>query len=263
MSAATELILFTVSVLPIIIIGWYLYKKDHEKESGKLLAMLFLGGIGSCFLVLIISSILSFIFPILSADPEKLNLFELIIRVFLGVALVEEFCKWIMAYKISYKQSEFDEYYDAIVYCVFVALGFACFENLGYVYLHGVGTGIVRALLAVPGHACDGIFMGYYLGLSKIAELNNKNDIKVKNLILSIAIPTLMHGIYDYCLFTGQTIFIIIFFAFVIFTYVHVFKKVKKVSSINRKIKYKDNYCPNCGHTVDGNFCPTCGRKNE
>ncbi len=45
--------------------------------------------------------------------------------------------------------------------------------------------------------------------------------------------------------------------------YVYVIKKVKKVSSIEGKIKYKDNYCPNCGHKVESNFCPVCGRKND
>lgn len=258
-----ELILFTVSVLPVFIIGMFVYKKDRQKEPVKLLMKLFLGGMGSCFLVLIVSFILSLIFPILSADAKNMNLIELVIRVFIGVALIEEFCKWIMAYKISYNDNNFDEFYDSILYCIFVALGFACFENLLYVYQNGIVTGIVRALLAVPGHACDGMFMGYYLGLSKISALNNRDDLKTKNLILSILIPTITHGIYDYCLYTKKAIFIILFFIFVIGMYVYALKQIKKISSINRKIKYKDNYCPVCGHIVDGNFCPTCGRKNN
>lgn len=258
-----ELTLFIVSVLPVFLIGMFIYKKDREKETAKLLIKLFLGGIGSCFLVLILTSILDLIFPIFSADTKDLNLIELIVYVFIGVALVEEFCKWIMAYKISYNDKDFDEFYDAILYCMFVALGFACFENLLYVYEHGVGTGIARALLAVPGHACDGMFMGYYFGLSKLGSLNNRNDLKIKNLILSILVPTIVHGIYDYCLLTQRAIFILLFLVFVVCTYVYVLKNIKKISSINRKMKYKDNYCPNCGHIVDGNFCPVCGRKNE
>ncbi len=257
-----EFLLFFISVLPVVLIGLYIYKKDKQKEPARLLVKLFLGGLASCFLVLIISSIMN-IFPIFSVEPEELNLFELIINVFIGVALVEEFCKWIMAYKISYNDENFDELYDAILYCVFVALGFACFENLLYVYERGVTTGIARALLAVPGHACDGILMGYYLGLSKISALNNRKDLKTKNLILSILVPTITHGIYDYCLFAQNLIFIGIFFIFVIGMYIYVIKKVKKVSSIEGKIKYKDNYCPNCGHKLESNFCPICGRKND
>ena len=86
-----ELILFVVSVLPVFLIGMFVYKKDRQKEPTKLLIKLFLGGIGSCFLVLIVSLFLDLIFPIFSADETDLNLVELFIQVFIGVALVEEF----------------------------------------------------------------------------------------------------------------------------------------------------------------------------
>ena len=257
-----ELLLFVVSILPVFLIGLYIYKKDKEKEPLRLLVKLFLGGFASCILTLIISMVMNLI-PIFAADTSNLNLFELIINVFIGVALVEEFSKWIMAYLISYNEEAFDYLYDAILYCVFVSLGFACFENLLYVAENGLFVGIIRAISAVPGHACDGIFMGYYLGLSKLGSLNNRKDLKTKYLILSIIVPTITHGIYDYCLFSGKVIFIILFFVFIILMYIYVIKKVKKVANSNRKMKYKNNYCPNCGHIVDGNFCPVCGRKNE
>lgn len=258
-----ELILFTIAVLPIVLIGLFVYKKSKQPEPLKLLLKLFLGGIGSCFLVLVVSLILGLIFPVLGAEPEKLNLIQLIIHVFIGVALVEESCKWLMAYTLSYHDKAFDKFYDMILYCVFVALGFAFYENLLYVYEYGVETGIIRAVLAVPGHACDGVLMGYYLGLSKINYLNGRIHHQKKNILLSILVPTIAHGIYDYCLMSEKIILIIIFFIFIIYMYIFVFNKVKHISSINRKMKYKDNYCPNCGHIVDGNYCPTCGRKNE
>lgn len=257
-----ELILFTISVLPVFLIGLYIYNKDKEKESAKLLLKLFLGGMASCILTLVISLILNVI-PIFRADENDLNLIELAIKVFIGIALVEEFSKWLMAYLVSYNDKEFDEFYDMILYCVFVALGFACFENLLYVYQSGVGTGIIRALSSVPSHACDGIIMGYYLGLSKINQINNRKDLKIKNIMLSIIIPTITHGIYDFCLFSKINILMIVFYVFVIFLYVYVIKKVNKISKINRKIKYNDNYCPTCGSIVESNYCPICGRKNE
>ena len=168
-----------------------------------------------------------------------------------------------MTYSISFHSKEFDEVYDVIVYSVFAALGFAFLENLFYVYENGVMTGIVRAIFAVPGHACDGVFMGYYLGLAKISRLNGKKDLSRKNLILSILVPAIMHGIYDYCLFTENVIFVVIFLVFVVLIYVFSIRKVKRISSITKKIIYKYNYCPNCGRVVDCNYCPDCGNKNE
>ena len=256
-------ILLVVSILPVFLVGLFIYKKDKDKEPKKLLSKLFFSGIGSCFLVLIISLIFELFFPILGSETKNLNLFELFINVFIGTALVEEFCKWIMVYKISYNDSAFDHFYDAILYCVFVALGFACFENILYVFANGFGTAIARALTSVPGHACDGIFMGYYFGLSKINSLNNREDLKKKNIALSIIVPTIMHGIYDYCLFSEKVIFILLFFIFVIFVYIFSIKKVKNISLISRKMKYKNNYCPYCGRVIDSDYCPICGSKNE
>ena len=105
--------------------------------------------------------------------------------------------------------------------------------------------------------------MGYYLGLAKLSEINNNKELKRKKIIFSILVPTIMHGIYDYCLFTGNFIFTIIFYIFVFIVYFITLKRIKRLSSIKRKMKYKDNYCPICGTIVNSNYCPVCGRKNE
>lgn len=251
-----------ISFLPVFLVGRYIYKRDKNKEPIKMLLKLFASGVLSCFLVVFISSIMGEIFPIFNADVESLNLFELVIYVFVGIALVEEFCKWLMSYLIAFNNKEFEEVYDMIVYSAFVALGFAFFENFLYVLTYGTTVGIFRALLAVPGHACDGVFMGYYLGLAKTNALNNNDDLKKKNLLLSVLVPTIMHGIYDFCLFTGNRLLIIFFFAFVIYVYVHSIKKIKKVSSIDGKLVYSNNICLNCGSVVDGNYCSNCGRRH-
>lgn len=252
-----------ISFLPVFLVGRYIYKHDKNKEPMKMLLKLFVSGVFSCFLVLFISSIMGEVFPIFNADIENLDLFELAIYVFVGIALVEEFCKWLMSYSIAFNNKEFEEVYDMIVYSTFVALGFAFFENFLYVLDGGVAVGILRALLAVPGHACDGVFMGYYLGLAKTSALNNRDDLKKKNILLSVLVPTIMHGIYDFCLFTGNLLLIIFFFAFVIYVYVYSIKKIKKVSSIDGKLVYSDNLCLNCGCIVEGNYCSNCGKRHR
>ena len=85
----------------------------------------------------------------------QMNFIQLLFYVFVVIALVEEASKWFFVYKISYNHNEFDSLYDMIVYASFVALGFACFENILYVYSSGIVTGFVRAVSAVPGHVCE------------------------------------------------------------------------------------------------------------
>lgn len=256
-------LLFIVAALPVFLLGMYIYKKDRNKEPTKLLVKLFFGGVLSCFLVLALSKILSMIFPFFNSETEGMNLFELFIYVFIGIALIEELCKWFIVYTISYNDKHFDELYDMIIYSVFVALGFAFFENILYTFGNGIGVGIIRALSAVPGHACDGAMMGYYLGMAKLTTLNNRKDLSKKHLFLSLLVPTVLHGIYDFCLFTGNILFILMFLVFVVMLYIFTIKRVNRIASITKKMKYKNNYCINCGHPVNSNFCPGCGSKNE
>lgn len=223
-----NIILLFISVLPVYIILAYVYNKDKEKESRKLLSTLFLKGIASCFPVIILELCFSLLFP-----PEnEMNTFTLFWYTFLGIALIEEGYKWFITYKISYNSHEFNQVYDGIVYAVFVSLGFACFENILYVFESGISTGILRMFLAVPGHACDAIVMGNYFSLAKISAISNDKNREKKNLVLSILIPTLTHTIYDFCLFTGESIFLIIFSILVISIYIYSYQKIKHFSKI-------------------------------
>ena len=124
------LLLLLVSVLPVLIVAKYIYNKDKNKEPLRLLIRLFIGGFISVFITLFLTTILESVNPFFKIDYDKLNLLELLVSVFVGIALIEESSKWIVTYIISYHNKEFDEFYDMIVYSVFVSLGFALFENI-------------------------------------------------------------------------------------------------------------------------------------
>lgn len=267
-------ILLIIAILPIFLIGSYVYKKDKNKEPTRLLIKLFLGGIASCFLVLFISLLLELLFPKAVALNIKTDSFlKIIFHCFIIVALIEEGCKLLMTYLVSYKHEEFDELYDIIIYSVFTALGFAAFENILYVlgaetYMEGVQVGVLRSLLAVPGHACDGLFMGYYLSLAKVASLKNNPQEERKNIIKSLLIPTVLHGVYDLCCFTASrtSLIIIFFFIFVIAMYIISIKKLKYVATnnyqlFNRPQEPQVRYCANCGEKAQGLFCVRCGHR--
>lgn len=258
-----EIILFTVSVVPVIILARYVYNRDQNKETPKMLTKLFLGGILSVILVTFISLILHMIIPIFLIDIENQNLIELIFHAFIAVALIEEWSKWIVLYKMSFNNYEYDETYDMIVYAVFVSLGFAFLENLLYVYSYGVVTGFTRGLLSIPGHAFFGVFMGYYLNLAKISSIKKDENKKNKYLLSSIVVPVLLHGFYDYCLLTQKPLFLFIFLIFVLIFFYSAFKKIKQESIRNIKFKFKNNFCTNCGCKIQSNFCTNCGKKNE
>ena len=236
-------LLLIVAILPIILLGKYIYNKDKNKEPNSLLIKLFISGIFSCLLTLIVTTIFSILFPFINKDPTTMNFIEFSLYVFIFIALIEECLKWVMTYLIGYKSKEFDEVYDIIVYATFTALGFATFENLLYVFGTGsLGVGIFRGILAIPGHVCDGIAMGYYLSFARYYELaGNKKEAR-KNKIKSILIPTILHGIYDYCCLTGTTLIMICFLVFIIFLYITSIKKVKILAEETTKMRNKSSY---------------------
>ena len=253
-----------LAVLPSIVLGWFIWKKDKvEKEPFGLLVGLFFSGIGSVIVTLILS-IFVYLLPMCNPSTGT-NLFELFFGVFIGIALVEEFSKWIFVKIVTWKNKEFTHIYDAVVYAVFVSLGFATVENLLYVLTSesALSVALSRAVLAVPLHVFCGVFMGYYYGLAKQSEINNRKDLVKKNLFLSVFVPTLTHGFYDFCLFTGNVWFFLAFLVFVVILYILAFRRINKLSKIQVPLKpvVANKYCTNCGTQAVGNYCAVCGTK--
>src|SRR5262249_12679331 len=77
---------------------------------------------------------------------------------FVIAAAIEEACKIAVVYWVVWKRPEFDERMDGIVYASRAGLGFALVENIFSLLQAGtlggqLQTWILRAVLAVPGHA--------------------------------------------------------------------------------------------------------------
>ncbi|MBR6136533.1 MAG: PrsW family intramembrane metalloprotease [Bacilli bacterium] len=259
-----QALLITLAALPVIIILFLIYFRDKNKEPMVLLIKLFLSGFLSVGIVLILNDLLSMFLPFMQKSLAEKTIVELLLYTFLGVALVEESSKWIMTYIFGYKNKEFDELYDALLYAVFVSLGFAFLENIWYVIRDSsINSALMRAVSAVPGHTCFAIAMGYNLSMAKFYEFKKDPCKKKKYLILSIVIPTILHGIYDFCLMSQYQILMTVFSVFIIVLYVFSIMRVAKVAKSNKKIKFKNKFCKTCGKVVTGEFCSRCGTRQE
>ena len=257
-------LLLGLAILPVIVIMFFVNSKDKNREPVSLLIKLFLGGFASCILVFVISDILEVFFPFMRGTLSSKTSFEILLYAFFGVALVEEFSKWLITYLVGYNHREFDELYDGLIYAVFVSLGFAFIENILYVVQSAsIQTAFLRAISAVPSHACDAIFMGYYLSIAKLLSIRGKKKKEKKYLLLSVIVPAFIHGIYDYCLMSNLSILVAIFFIFVVIMYIITFRKLSQMTKNNKKIVFKNKFCKNCGKAVTGEFCSVCGTRQE
>ena len=275
-------ILLFLAVIPVIILCSYINKKDIHGEPRKLLISIFIWGAITCLPAAFLET---FVGGIFETEKETLPFSEIFINVFFGIAFIEEIVKWLVTRIKGYKSREFDEIFDIIVYAVFASLGFACLENIFYVFENGVGVAIMRAIVSIPGHGCFGILMGYYMSKAKVNEINGSFIKKTKNMILSLFVPSLFHAIYDSFLSTNLDYALLLFIIFDIFMVVYCFGIVKKMSKIQNNIsinmengsikenkegfidfknksKEKIKNCPVCGKNVEGvNFCSNCGLK--
>ena len=76
-------ILLIIAILPVILLGTYIYKKDKHKEPSSLLVKLFISGIISTFIVVIVSVIATIIFPFLNENYATMSALEFFVYIFI------------------------------------------------------------------------------------------------------------------------------------------------------------------------------------
>lgn len=192
----TNPILIAAAVLPAIFLLVHVYRADKlEKEPASLLISLVLYGIAATFIALVLERAGSFL---LGLWFEEGSVAYNAIMYFGIVAFSEEGAKYFLLRRRTWHSAAFNCQFDGVVYAVFVALGFALWENISYVLMYGLSTALVRAVTAVPGHACFGVFMGVYYGRAKRYD-NDGDFVKAKRCrTMAVLMPALLHGAYDF-----------------------------------------------------------------
>ena len=131
------------------------------------------------------------------------------------VAFSEEGAKYLLLRRVTWRSPDFNSRYDGVVYAAFVSLGFALWENIGYVLMNGLGTALLRALTAVPGHACFGVFMGCWYAGAKETSRDGREDVSKFMRAMAVVVPALLHGAYDFLAANIHRYSVWLFLAFV------------------------------------------------
>lgn len=215
-----------LAILPIIFLCKKIYKLDtKESEPVSLLFKIFLFGCLSIIPAIILEIV---VLVILSMTMDVTTIQFIMVENFVGVALIEECCKYTACKFASFKHKAFNYTFDGVVYCVVSALGFACIENIMYVFQYGFQVAIVRAFLAIPGHTIFGIVMGYYYTKVKQASLRGASTYKYT--LLALLVPTCIHGTYDALLSLDTSWALQAFIAFIFIIDVWAYRFTKKLS---------------------------------
>ena len=224
--------LMALAIIPGLLILIYVYGKDKvEKEPlGMIIKLVFLGVI-SCIAAGFAEQALSTVYP--QYPPGTLE--YALITSFGLAALCEEILKYLALRIGSWRSKHFNYRFDGIVYGTSAAVGFAVLENIMYVAQYGLATAISRAFLAVPLHAFCGVFMGIFYSYSKKASIMGRGSSSLFYTILSLAVPMLIHGIYDTLAFLATETATYMLLAFVVLLYIAAITTIRKLSKADRE----------------------------
>jgi RsiW-degrading membrane proteinase PrsW (M82 family) len=219
--------LIIIAVIPGIALALGLYLTDrYDREPLKLLLKLFIFGMLAAIPTIIVENFLS-----------RINFLRGILSIawttFIVAGLTEEYFKRLVVMKLAYFHPAFNEKLDGIIYCTFSALGFATIENIMYVvsgYDADPYIGLYRGILSVPAHMLFAITMGYYLSLAKFSP---DEQCCKKYLRLSLLVPILFHGTFNFILMANN-ILMVLFIPFVVFMWV---VNLRKLNSYYKESK--------------------------
>lgn len=254
--------LLTLALLPAALLMIYIYRKDKlEREPLSLILKLLALGAASCLPASALELGITWVIDQLGIRNVYFSIF---LESFLVAALCEELMKFIFLRVMTWKHKSFDYQFDAIVYGVSVSLGFAALENVLYVVQSGFATGLLRAVTSVPGHAFFGVFMGYFYGFAKLSETQKRDTEKREYLALTLLVPILLHGVYDFIAFAMELsdLWIIVFFAFIVVMYVLGLRRINRSSADDRRIvmqraKYPSGTYPGYPSSTTPGYYPT------
>ncbi len=214
----TSLVYIIAATLPAIILLIYVYSQDHvNPEPASLIIKLLIAGVVSAVIALILEQIGDTVLK--KFYPEN-TVGYVFFFTFFVVGFVEEGVKYIFLKIGTWSNPNFDYKFDGIVYAVAVSLGFAGFENIGYIIRYGLVVAGQRAVLAVPAHVGFAIFMGIFYSRSKMYRNRGRRVNYGFNAFAAWFVPMLLHGFYDMAAMLHSLESTILYFAFVTAMYI-------------------------------------------
>lgn len=226
------LLAMILGLLPASVWMFFYLQEDPHPEPRRMIVVTFVVGAMMAIPVIILQLL----------TQDALNTFGInsIIVSIIALALIEEIFKFVAAFWVTYKNPEFDEPIDAMVYIITAALGFATVENvliMGNIFSLATtasltaslstafSTVALRFIGATLLHTLASGLLGYYWA---------KRIIKRSRLYLLYGFfwAVLVHSVFNYLIIKFQSVNFLIPSLFLILGAVFVivdFEKLRKM----------------------------------
>lgn len=189
-----SLTIIALGILPSLIwLSIYLREDEHPEPNRLILKIFFMGALSAPLAAglefLLIGATKNISLPGLAVN-------FLVFFVFIG--LVEEYWKYLAVRMGMFKNPDFDEPTDAMIYLIVAALGFAAVENILALFNFTQGAALgpaleivtLRFLSATLLHVLASAILGYYLARQYFFQEKGK-------LLNGLIIAALLHGVYN------------------------------------------------------------------
>lgn len=224
----TNPILIAAAVIPAVILLIVVYRADRmEQEPPRLILSLVFYGVLATFLAMVTERLGTWLLTRSGISEPAIYYAILYFGV---VAISEEGFKYLLLKRRTWNCPDFNCQFDGIVYAISVSLGFALWENIGYVAMYGLSVAFLRAVTAIPGHACFGVFMGIWYGFAKKHENRGNYGLSLLCRVLAVVFPILLHGAYDYTASFTNPSYAWVFAAFAAVMFIAAFFLVRRMA---------------------------------
>ena len=183
-----------------------------------------------------------------------------IFKTSMGIAVIEESCKFIPLAIYIYKKGYFNEHTDGVIYFALAGLGFGLPENILYTLQYGAKTGLLRLFLTPLFHAAATAAIGYYLINRKLSKKS------VFGIIFPLLTVILLHGFYDFGLASDTVILntasIIITLCMSAGIFLLFMLATDKDQELGISAVGHNKYCRSCGWSNPHHnlYCTHCGK---
>ena len=165
-----DIFILITTLVPIMAYLLYIYIRDeYKKEPMRMLLLAVLFGIIAATATIFVD------YPELEAFKQHTfyDWWNCIFTAFRIYAIPAEVAKFLVLALFLLLNKYYDEYVDAIVYSVCIALAFVGLKNGWFLYFNVDGQyyrGFLTALVLIPAHFTIGVVMGYYFGLARLRQ---------------------------------------------------------------------------------------------
>jgi RsiW-degrading membrane proteinase PrsW (M82 family) len=188
------------AVVPALMLLWLVVATDQRPEPPGFVAAAFLLGIVALFLSNYMRE--PFALIVHSAAHPWASVLEQAIFV---AAIPEETAKVLLIAVLVLRLRAVHEPMDGLVYGAAVGLGFAAWENLGYLMRNSAdweSLAVARDFLTVPFHGALGIMAGGYLAAARfqgaLAGHRERRFTTFRLIALAWLVPTVLHSAFDF-----------------------------------------------------------------